>query len=273
MKKMSAFALLAGSLLLCAGPDGEGKKPEREIVSIQDMEMTMPGSLFRSIDPAQKYHPTKTYRASLNVFLIRDPKNGKHALIDAGYGNESSRLLKELAKRQIKPGDIAAVFITHIHPDHVGGLTDAKGGIVFPNAKIHVARKEYEEWIRDPRRTNLAKHLTPYQKQLVLLDYDQPVAPYGLVPLYYPGHTPGHTVFRLKKGGTTIYFVGDIVHAADLQIRHPDFCARFDMDPATAVKSRRELLEKADLWYGAHIPAPGIVRITTDRGIKKKPGR
>lgn len=270
MKTYSAVLLLAGSLLLGAGPRREEKKPEREVISIQDMKMTMPGTLFRSIDPREKIVPAASYQASLNVFLIRDLKGGKHALIDAGYGKASGRLLPELAKHHIRPEQIGAVFITHIHPDHVGGLTSPDGHKVFPNAKIHIARREYEAWTRDPGRAHMAKNLTPYREQLVLLEYGRPAAPYDLVPLHYPGHTPGHTVYRLKldrpgEQPETIFFVGDIVHAADLQIQHPDFCARFDQDPATAVRSRRELLHSADIWYGAHIPAPGIRRFRTGK--------
>ena len=42
------------------------------------------------------------------------------------------------------------------------------------------------------------------------------------------------------------------------------------MDPETAVKSRRELLHKADHWFGAHIPFPGKIRIK--RGTHSETG-
>ena len=271
MKKLSALFVSVSSLLLCAAPSESGMAAESypglDIVSIQDSPMTMSGRLFRSIRPRAKFRPADSYRASLNVFLLRYPKTGKLALIDAGFGRADSALPKRLARLNIKPEDISAVFITHIHPDHVGGLTAPDGKALFPNAKIYIARREYEAWSNDPSRARLAGHLTPYRKNLVLLDYGKEVAPYGLTPLYYPGHTPGHTVFRMKaarpeKEVRTIYFVGDIVHAAELQIPHPEFCARFDMEPETAVKSRCELLDKAVYWYGAHLPFPGIIRIT-----------
>ena len=64
-------------------------------------------------------------------------------------------------------------------------------------------------------------------------------------------------LFRSK----IIYFVGDIVHAAALQIPRPQFCAGFDMSAYDAAQSRLKLLREADHWYGAHIMFPGIVRI------------
>ncbi|MBQ9336634.1 MAG: MBL fold metallo-hydrolase [Lentisphaeria bacterium] len=273
MKKLSACIAAASSLFLFAapseiGPAGSG--PDVDIISIQDAAMTMPGTLFHSIRPDADLRPAESYAASLNVFLIRDRRNGKLALIDTGFGRKDCALLKELSRRQIKPEDISAVFITHIHPDHVGGLTTPDGRPVFPNAKIYIARKEYEAWSKDQSRARLAIHLAPNRKNIVLLDYDKEVKPWGLTPLFYPGHTPGHTVFRMKlarpDGARTIYFVGDIVHAAELQIPNPDFCARFDMAPETAVKSRCELLDKAVFWYGAHLPFPGIIRIVRQDG-------
>ena len=55
--------------------------------------------------------------------------------------------------------------------------------------------------------------------------------------------------------------VRGVRHAAELQIPHPEFCARFDKVPETAVKSRRKLLENAPRWHGAHLPFPGVVAI------------
>ena len=270
-KNLAAFAFLAAVQLFGAEPQQqEGvfmeSYQECRIFSIQDQPMTMPGRLFRSIDPDENFRPAGAYPASLNVFLIQDLRSGKNALIDAGYGKAGNHLAARLAALDLKPEDISAVFITHIHPDHVGGLTTPEGKVAFPNASILIARKEYEEWRNDPSRAALARHLTPNRDRIVLLDYDREVAPFGLTPLHRPGHTPGHTVFTMKvsregKAPEPVWFVGDIVHAGELQIPHPQFCARFDKDFNTAVKSRRELLESAPVWHGAHLPFPGIVRV------------
>ena len=246
--------------------------PDRIVIAIEDQPGRMPGALFKSIDPAKGAPAKKFYPSSINVFLVKDKKSGKLFLIDAGYGRKSSRLLPLLEGAGIGPETISGVFITHIHPDHVGGLTLPDGGIAFPQAKVFIARKEYEAWKNDPNRVGLAKHLTPCEKNLVLFDFDKEIPGTGLTPLFYPGHTPGHTVFDLKTGpgGERVTFVGDIVHAAELQLRDPDYCARFDMDPRTAVESRKKLLERGGRWFGAHIPFPGQARLAADRSTQKK---
>ncbi len=120
MKKFAAFAFMAAAPLFGAEPQPEGIFMESyadcTVVAIQDQSMTMPGSLFRSIDPGETFKPAAAYAASLNVFLIRDRERGTNTLIDAGYGKAGSGLIKKLAALNVKPEDISAVFITHIHP-------------------------------------------------------------------------------------------------------------------------------------------------------------
>ena len=226
--------------------------------------MSMKGTLFSSIESTAHLKLASEYQASLNVFLIIDKATKRRCLIDAGYGNDKSALLSRLSALGIAPDTISAVFITHIHPDHVGGLTlpDAEGKCAFPKAKIFIARQEYEAWRNDSNRARLARHLKTFQKQISLVDYGQEIAPYGLTPLCLPGHTPGHTVFRMTpQPGEDVYFVGDIVHATKLQIPHYRYCARFDTEPKTAVASRKKMLEQGKVWFGAHLIFPGKVLI------------
>ena len=254
---------------------------ECDIYSIQDQANRMPGSLFKSIAPSDKVELQASYPSSANVFLIRKHKTGQYILIDAGFGNFRSQLFKSLAALGVAPEKISAVFITHIHPDHVGGLLAPGGRVAFPSAKVYIAKKEYLSWRQDPTRTRLVYCLRPYGNSIILLDYDKDSTRLGLIPHCYPGHTPGHTVYTCtvhhhdsenKISTETLWFVGDIVHAADLQIPHPDFCARFDSDPKTAVASRKALLHGADTWFGAHLPFPGkitIVRRKADDGSER----
>ena len=221
--------------------------PDCRIYAIQDSPNRFPAKLFFSIDPQERFVQTaKDYVGSVNVFIVEFNADKCRVMIDAGFGSPRGRLLAEMKKANIPPESISDILITHIHPDHVGGLPD------FPHAKVHIAQDEYDAWMKDDSRRGLARYM-PDEKRLDLFAYDAEIFP-NLTGLKVPGHTPGHTVFQLKDR----YFVGDIVHAAALQMAHPTFCARYDMEPQTAVASRiRALKEFRGEWFGAHIPFPG----------------
>ena len=52
--------------------------------------------------------------------------------------------------------------------------------------------------------------------------------------------------------------VDDIMHGVALQMVHPEFCARFDMDKDQAIASRKAIMERAKkeglTMYGMHFP-------------------
>lgn len=83
----------------------------------------------------------------------------------------------------------------------------------------------------------------------------------GCVETYdAPGHTPGHTVYKVDE----LYIIGDLIHAAILQIPHPEYCAVYDKDPEQAVKTRKyfyKILENSDVYAaGMHLPYSGVMQ-------------
>ena len=244
---VAAAALLGVSV--CAGAE-VFEYPEIRVYVLQDAANRFPASLFFSIDPEETFVQTEdSYEGSVNVFIVEFKEDGRRIMIDAGFGSPRGGLPAEMKQAEIAPESISDIFITHIHPDHVGGLPD------FPKAKVHIAKAEYEAWAKDPSRKKLAKYL-PDKKDLALFDYDDGSIDRSrdLIGIAMPGHTPGHTVFELSG----IYFIGDLIHAAGLQIAHPAFCARYDMVPKEAVEARRCALKGfRGEWFGAHLPYPG----------------
>ena len=260
MRKFAlGLILLAMALISTSAAETAGiqtfKLGDCKVVCIQDAPMRLPARLFSDTASTGYRLSSGSYEASVNVFLVQ--KDGNAFLVDAGHDQTRGSLHGKLKQAGISPESVAGICITHIHPDHVGGLL-WDGKTLFPSATLFIAKEEYEAWRKDASRNSLAKYLTPYEGRIRLFEYGTAL-PNGLVPEKRGGHTPGHTIFRMPiEGRDELVFVGDIVHAAGLQFPHPTFCARYDAAPAEAVASRIQTLQMKGVFFGAHFPFPGV---------------
>ncbi|MBB6365183.1 glyoxylase-like metal-dependent hydrolase (beta-lactamase superfamily II) [Xanthomonas sacchari] len=201
----------------------------------------------------------------INCYVVRI--GGRTVLIDAGAGgfrDGAGRLRGSLASAGLQPAQIDAVLLTHAHPDHVGGLIEASGDAAFPNAEVLVQRREVGFWQDDanlsraPARARgnflLARQVfAAYRDRLRRFD-DGEILP-GVHALPLPGHTAGHTGYRLDSGGRGLLVWGDIVHFPDIQIPRPDVAVVFDHDPQLATATRAALL---DLVSAERLPIAGM---------------
>lgn len=186
--------------------------------------------------------------SSMSTFLIK--ADGKNLLFDTGLGTPNSLLLPSLDSLGVKPENVDAIFITHLHGDHVGGL--AKDGVaVFPNAKVYISKTEYETMGGE-------ETLAPYKDNVVCFEFGDKLI-CDIETINAAGHTPGHACYL--KGDVLI--AGDIMHGVALQIVHPEFNASYDRDPETASETRVKMIELAKenklLLGGMHFPAPGVI--------------
>ena len=87
----------------------------------------------------------------------------------------------------------------------------------------------------------------------------------GIAAQLAPGHTPGHTAWRIETGGEPVLAWGDVVHVAALHLARPETTMVYDLDPPTATATRKALLdwaaESGALVASAHLAAPGLGRI------------
>ena len=213
--------------------------------------------------------------SAFNVFLIKHGQ--EHFLVDTGNGTlipaRTGQLPLCLQDAQTVPAGISKIFITHLHGDHAGGLVK-DGKPAFPNAKVYVAKAEYDYWKSDeaiPQAPERIRGLFPLirnvlrvleQKKLIVFFTPGNMVSPGITSVELAGHTPGHSGFMLASKGKELFFVGDLLHGAALQMPRPDitFDADTDQSKAKAVRLRtfKQLAGSHIPIAGTHLPFPGI---------------
>ena len=216
--------------------------------------------------------PQGIFPNATNAFLIRT--SDKTILVDAGYENG---LLANLQDNDLHPSQVDIILITHMHGDHIGGLL-AEGEARFPNALIYFSQPEYDYWMDDnvmnklpedkQRGFKMARQVVEvYKDKIHLFIPDElegktsPLLP-GIIPLFAPGHTPGHTMYLLESGAAKMLIWGDLTHAMAIQMPYPEVAVTYDVDPKQAIISRKNVLEyvvKNNIFIaGMHIPFPSM---------------
>lgn len=226
---------------------------------------------------------TKNYQkspinSSVNAFLIQ--LDDKLILVDAGsselLGPTAGKLPDSLKAAGIQPEQITDIFITHIHPDHAGGLME-KNKRVFPNAVIHIDKKELDYWLdsslakrtAEPVKTLFSQvkcKIKPYIESGQLKTFEgttQFFHGFSSQPAY--GHTPGHSLYILESGEKKLLFCGDLVHVEAIQFGDPSVAIKFDSDPIKATEQRKIFFADATkngyLLAFVHLSFPGIGHI------------
>ena len=125
---------------------------------------------------------------------------------------------------------------------------------------------------RGQRNFALARRtLDAYSRSLGFLEDREVVT--GIHPVWLPGHTPGHSGFRIDAAGQSLLIWGDIVHFPHIQAARPAAAIAFDCDPVQARATREAILAQAAsenlLIAGMHLGGSGFVHIVpTSHGYR-----
>jgi glyoxylase-like metal-dependent hydrolase (beta-lactamase superfamily II) len=260
------FQTSVGSLKVIALADSSGVM---DFGLLNDIDQD---SLDKAKSTAQLEPGAKGFKSYVNAYVV-ETKSGL-VLIDTGNG-PGHGLSESLKKAQIKPDDIAFVFITHFHNDHIGGLADDAGKPFFKNAVVYAAKEEDAYWL-----ANVGDSVRSKSAQAILAPYKQSgryktfepgetlIEGVTIVPLY--GHTPGHTGFLFEDKGQNLLVWGDIVHVRFVQFDRPKVSLKYDTDPKEAVTTRLKLFEElagnGSVVAGVHLPFPGIGTLSKAQG-------
>lgn len=252
------------------------------VTTISDGFLDGSMAVLRNIEPddaarmlTEAFRPVPR-RTSVNCFVIHSA--GRTALIDTGCGAtmqaSAGKLFDNLAAAGVALDRIDTILLTHMHPDHSNGLADSDGRARFPNATLVMHEAELAHWTDDAQIAVAAEtgrgvpyfatarvQMAPYQ---VCTFTGGEVFP-GVEAVPLPGHTPGHSGYRVTSGGDRLLIWGDIVHLPEVQIPHPDVAIQFDVDPGLAIATRKAILaEVADqkaLVAGMHLHFPGYAHV------------
>jgi len=224
----------------------------------------------------------------LRPLLVRTPEHV--VLIDAGIGAKMSEkeaaiygidrrpgLEAALASAGVAPGDVDIVIASHLHFDHVGGLTTrrADGTVVpmFPRATHYIRRAEWDD-ATHPHERNRASYLpenfVPLQEAGVVsfIEEDGEILP-GIRVMRTGGHTMHHQLIRLESGGRVGVFVADLMPTA-AHVEAP-WIMGYDLYPMDTLTFKKRFLPEAIdgeyVIFFEHDPAmaAGIIRSSNGR--------
>ena len=271
------YRAMVGDFEVTAISDGTVSLP-----MIKLLTNTKPQAVAAALKKGFLMQPVET---SVNTYLVNT--GSKLVLIDTGaaglFGPTLGNILANLQAAGYKPEQVDEIYITHMHPDHVGGLVD-KGALAFPNAVLRINKLDTDFWLSEANLSAAPEasksffqgamaSVNPYVKAGKLKTFEGPtdlVAGIRAVPAV--GHTPGHTTYLVESKGQKLMLWGDLLHLAALQFDKPSVTIQFDSKPSQAEKARKMAFAQAakeGYMIGVtHVAFPGLGHLRAGPGGK-----
>ncbi len=220
---------------------------------------------------AAAYVPSDRFEHPFVPTLVNTGK--ELVLFDVGFGAkgpsaETGLLRKRMADAGYAPEDVDLVVFSHVHPDHILGVT-VDGAPAFPNARYAIGQVEYDEWksgaripqSRAANRDMFLELIVPLADRMTFLAPGDQVAS-GITSLDGYGHSIGHMMFMVENGGKQVLLWGDLANHYVFSLQVPEAKVFFDDDPDLAIATRKRVLDMvatdAIPVIGHHMPFPSL---------------
>lgn len=152
-------------------------------------------------------------------------RDGSVVLFDSGPGDAAAvhspplergsvpDLATSVAALGVDPGSVGVVVLSHLHWDHIGGMSS------FPDATFVVQRAELDaaqdpptgqEVTYDDAALGLEPHWTTWLDQMEVIDGDNKLFD-GLEVMHLPGHTPGSQGLLVPTSAGCVLLAGDAI--------------------------------------------------------------
>jgi glyoxylase-like metal-dependent hydrolase (beta-lactamase superfamily II) len=292
---LAALALLA-PLAQAGAPQQPTQAPGYYRMMLGDVEVTalsdgtvglhveklLQGTTPKKVESAlAKWRLGLPLETSVNGYLVNT--GSKLVLIDAGagalFGPTLGKLVANLQASGYTPDQVDEIYITHMHPDHVGGLA-ADGKAVFANAVVRADQADADFWLsaanleaapQDSKGffQGAQASLKPYVDagRFKPITGDIELVP-GVKAVATHGHTKGHRNYVVESKGQKLVLWGDLMHVAAVQFATPAVTIAFDTDQKAALAQRRKAFAEAAkqgyLVGASHLSFPGIGNLQAD---------
>lgn len=197
-------------------------------------------------------------------------------LFDVGFGERgpsanTGLLRSRMAEAGYAPEDVDLVVFSHVHPDHILGVT-VDGAPAFPNARYAIGQVEFDEWksgaklpeTRAANREMFLELIVPLADQMTFLSPGDTVVS-GITAMEAYGHSPGHMMFMVEDGGKQVLLWGDLANHYVFSLQVPGAKVFFDDDPDLAILTRKRVLDMVASdgipVIGHHMPFPSLAYV------------
>lgn len=177
-------------------------------------------------------------------------------LIDTGAGWSVENIIGNVKRLGFDPKNLAKIFLTHCHIDHIGGVPEFKkrfGAQVYIHTLDAPPLENGDEVLTAAQWYQTSFPSTPVDVKLNSSEETILIGNQKIICLHTPGHTPGSICIYLDRAGKRILFGQDL---------HGPLLAEFGSDLEDYARSTEKLIAlDADILCEGHL---GIYKTKKD---------